>query len=223
MKFGNVKTKISKIPLFRKSGIMEFGIIKFGILASAIIVFALSFYFYFSFAQNSKESEEINETQVYVCPLATSLEEVNPDCECRIDLSLGKETTKECNGKVYQMSLGIGEYEGKEYYLIYGFENGGAGVFEKPGLETQIEITKLEYGGKDILNEVTQLLGDKKPPLLLSELKEAKINLEEIFGEGGLGPGQKRNFKIKFKLKEDISNEYQGESIDFNLNFLATH
>ena len=217
-----IKRKISRIPLFQKSGIIKY--LKFAVLLSFTLAFALSFYFYFSFAQNSKvASEKSNDAQVYVCPFATSLEEINPDCECRIDLKLGEETIKECNGKTYQMSLGIGEYEGKEYYVVYGFESGGAGVFEKPGLETQIEIVKLEYGEKDILNKVTQILGDKKPPLLLSELKGAKINLEELIGKKGLNPGQKRKFKIKFKLKEDISNEYQGETLDFNLNFLGAH
>ena len=213
----------SKIPLLWKSGMLRFS--KIMILISITTSCVLGFYFFLSLAQNSQteESENLKEAQVYVCPFATSLEEINPDCECRIDLRLGEETIKECKGKVYRMILGIQEYEGKEYYVVYGFESGGAGVFEKPGLETQIEIVKLEYGEKDILNKVTQILGDKKPPLLLSELKGAKINLEELIGKKGLNPGQKRKFKIKFKLKEDISNEYQGETLDFNLNFLGAH
>ncbi len=76
----------------------------------------------------------IEEGQVYVCPLATKIEEINPRCQCRIDLILGETVTSICpiDGKTYEMTLTITEYEGKEYYAILGFENGGAGVNLKP-------------------------------------------------------------------------------------------
>jgi len=80
----------------------------------------------FVFAQNLPAEEG----KVYVCPLAKKMEEVNPWCECRIDLVLNETVTSTCpiDGKTYEMTLTITEYEGKEYYAILGFEDGGAGV-----------------------------------------------------------------------------------------------
>ncbi|MBC7074339.1 PKD domain-containing protein, partial [Candidatus Parcubacteria bacterium] len=72
----------------------------------------------------------IENGKVYVCPLAKDLNQVNPKCDCRVDLILREKVEKECkiDGKTYQMFLTIEEYDGKEYYKILGFENGGAGI-----------------------------------------------------------------------------------------------
>ena len=93
------------------------------IWVSGILVFG------FAFAQIPYE-----EGQVYVCPLATKMEEINPRCPCRIDLVLGETVTSTCSvdGKTYEMTLTVVEQEGKEYFAILGFENGGAGVNFKP-------------------------------------------------------------------------------------------
>lgn len=89
-------------------------------------------------------------------------------------------------------------------------------------LESQIAITQMFYGGIDILNEVTQDIGDKQAPLLLSELKESQIDLEDYSSDGKLNPGQKKKLKMKFKFLETAGNEYQGKSINVNFKFLAT-
>ncbi len=93
-------------------------------------------------------------------------------------------------------------------------------------LETQIAITKMEYGEdgnmKDILDEVTQDIGDKQAPLLLSELKESKVDLEDYTTDGRINPGQKKKLKMKFKFLETAVNEYQGKSINVKFKFLAT-
>ncbi len=151
---------------------------------------------------------------VYVCPSAASLEEVNPSCEGRIDLRLGETI----NG----MTLTITNYEGKDYYTILGFENGGAGVLaQEVRLETQIAITQMEYGEIDILATTTQQVGDGKSPLLLSELKNAKIDLEDTL-ERKLNPGETKKLTMRFKFLETAGNEYQGKSINVKFIFKAT-
>ena len=154
------------------------------------------------------------EGTVYVCPNATSLDEVYYGCPEMIILKLGETI----NG----MTLTITNYNGKEYYTILGFVNGGAGVLEQEArLETQIAITEMIYGGEDILQEVTKNVGDKKSPLLLSELKEATVDLEDYTLEGKINPGQKKKLRMKFKLLETAGNEYQGKSIKATFKFRA--
>ncbi len=93
-------------------------------------------------------------------------------------------------------------------------------------LESQIAVTKMEYGEggnmKDILTQVTQDIGDKQAPLLLSELKQSTVDLEDYTPDGKLNPGQKKKLKMKFKFLETAGNEYQGKSINVNFKFLAT-
>lgn len=103
---------------------MKYGNIK------TIIFWGLFFIILLFFEPVLTQQIPVQEGQVYVCPLATKIEEINPRCECRIDLVLGETVTSTCpkNGQSYEMTLNITEYEGKEYYAIYGFENGGAGV-----------------------------------------------------------------------------------------------
>ena len=93
-------------------------------------------------------------------------------------------------------------------------------------LETQIAITKMEYGEegnmKDILNQVTQAIGNNQAPLLLSELKEATVDLEDYTLNRKLESGQKKKLKMKFKFLETAGNEYQGKSINVKFKFLGT-
>jgi len=159
-------------------------------------------------------SEAYTEEAVYVCPNATSLEEVYYGCPGMIILKLGE--TK--NG----MTLTLTEYEGKEYYTILGFKNGGAGVLKEPKLETQIAVTEMIYGGEDILKAVTENVGDGLSPLLLSELKEATIDLEDYTLDKKILPGQEKKLRMRFKFLETAGNEYQGKSINVKFKFLAT-
>lgn len=83
----------------------------------------------------SSQGIPLQEGQVYVCPFATSIKEITPRCKCRIDLVLGENVRGVCDGYSYDMFLTIIEYEGKEYFAIHGFENGGAGINQKPKLK----------------------------------------------------------------------------------------
>ena len=195
---------------------------KIPILIFLISTLVLSLAFSLSHFSNAQTEEE---AVVYVCPLAKNMEEVNPSCPCRIDLKLNETVTSTCplNGKTYKMTLTITNYEGKEYYTILGFENGGAGVLEKPKLETQIAITEMVYDEIDILDDVTKDVGDGVAPLLLSELKESSIDLEEYLPENKrmIYPTQKKKLKMKFKFLETAGNEYQEKSINVRFKFKA--
>ncbi len=107
------------------------------------LVLTLTFSFSLYHSSNAQTEEEVI---VYVCPLAKNMKEVNPWCDCRIDLKLNETVNFTCplNGKTYEMTLTITYYEGKEYYAILGFENGGAGVLKKANLANQIAITEME-------------------------------------------------------------------------------
>ena len=155
--------------------------------------------------------------KVYICPNATSMEEVNLNCENKTILELGE--TK--NG----MMLSLTNYEGSEYYVVYGVTGTGGGESEAGdefNLDSQISVTQMFYDGIDILNVATQNIGDNQAPLLLSELKEATVDLEDYSSNGKLNPGQKKKLKMKFKFLETAGNEYQGKSINVNFKFLAT-
>jgi hypothetical protein len=142
MKFGGIKTKNSRIPLLWKSGMVLVG-----------LIFAS-----FAFAQIPYE-----EGKVYVCPLATKMEEINPRCGCRIDLILGETVTSTCRTTTYEMTLTITEYEGKEYYAILGFENGGAGVNFEP--KAKILAPSEGYVGQEILFDGSQSFDPNDDPL----------------------------------------------------------
>lgn len=79
--------------------------------------------FHFSNAQDGVVSYTIPsaEDSVYICPKATSLEEITPFCPGIIILKLGETV----NG----LTLTATEYEGQEYYAVLSFENGGGGEF----------------------------------------------------------------------------------------------
>jgi hypothetical protein len=142
MKFGSIKTKNSRIPLLWKSEMVLIGLIFAG----------------FVFAQIPYE-----EGKVYVCPLATEMEEINPRCECRIDLILGETVTSTCGTTTYEMTLTITEYEGKEYFAILGFENGGAGVNFEP--QAKILAPSEGYVGQEILFDGSQSSDPNDDPL----------------------------------------------------------
>jgi parallel beta-helix repeat protein len=79
---------------------------------------------------------------VYICPEATSLEEVNPRCPGKITLKLGE--------TIDGLTLIPATYEGKEYYLVFGFANGGGGLNLPPlananGPYTGIECSPITF------------------------------------------------------------------------------
>ena len=153
---------------------------------------------------------------VYVCPKAVSLEEVNPQCEDMKILNVGE--TKD------GMMMMLTNYNDREYYMIYGVKGTGGGEIGEgeAKLENQITIMEMEYGETNILDEVTNQIGDGVPPLLLSELTTATIDLEDFTMEGKINSGEKKRLKMKFKFSETAGNEYQGKSIDVKFNFKAT-
>jgi hypothetical protein len=57
---------------------------------------------------------------VYVCPEATSMEEINPRCPGKIILKL-RET-------INDLTFSTTNYDDEEYYIVYGFTNGGGAV-----------------------------------------------------------------------------------------------
>jgi energy-coupling factor transporter ATP-binding protein EcfA2 len=145
MKLRGDNMKNSKIPLLWKSGMVLIGLI----FASSV------------FAQIHYNEEG----QVYVCPLATKIEEINPRCDCRIDLILGEIVTSTCpvNGESYEMRLEITEYEGKEYYAILGFENGGAGINFPP--TAKISAPSEGYVGQEIFFDGSHSFDQNGDPL----------------------------------------------------------
>jgi hypothetical protein len=158
MKSENIKTKNSRIPLLWKSGMVLIG-----------LIFAS-----FVFAQIPYE-----EGKVYVCPLATKMEEINPRCDCRIDLILGETVTKTCGTTTYEMTLTITEHEGEEYFAILGFENGGAGVNFEP--KAEISAPFEGYVGQEILFDGLQSFDPNGDPL----------SFRWDFGDGNFGEGGK--------------------------------
>jgi hypothetical protein len=158
MKFGSIKTKNSRIPLLWKSGMVLVGLI----------------FSSFVFAQIPYE-----EGKVYVCPLATKMEEINPRCDCRIDLILGETVTKTCGTTTYEMTLTITEHEGEEYFAILGFENGGAGVNFEP--KAKILAPSGAYVGQEILFDGSQSFDPNDDPL----------DFYWNFGDGNSSNGEK--------------------------------
>ena len=158
----SLKNKISRIPVLWKSGIV--------ILMSGVLIGG------FVFAQIPYQ-----EGKVYVCPLATKIEEINPKCQCRIDLVLGETITSTCpiDGKNYEMTLTITEHKGKEYYAILGFENGGAGVNFEP--QAKISAPFEGYLDKEILFDGSQSQDPNQDPL----------DFFWDFGDGNSAQGQK--------------------------------
>jgi len=108
------------------------------ILIAVFLALSISVSFtvsHFSNAQDSEnnvsaiETSDLNsesftasteENSVYICPEATSLEEINPLCPGIIVLKLGE--------TIDGLTLSATTYEGQEYYLVFGFTNGGGGV-----------------------------------------------------------------------------------------------
>jgi hypothetical protein len=160
MNSASIKTKNSRIPLLWKSGMVLIGLIFAG----------------FIFAQIPYE-----EGKVYVCPLATDKNEVNPRCNCRIDLVLGETVTSTCpvNGESYELTLTITEYGGDEFYAILGFENGGAGVNFEP--KAKISAPSEGYIDQEILFDGSQSSDPNSDPL----------DFYWNFGDGNSANGEK--------------------------------
>ena len=158
MNSGSVKTNNSKILVLprlawlkrRLASLQKCGIVLVGLIFASSV-----------FAQIHYNEEG----QVYVCPLATKIEEINPRCDCRIDLILGEIVTSTCpvNGENYEMRLEITEYEGKEYYAILGFENGGAGINFPP--IAKILAPSEGYVGQEIFFDGSQSFDQNGDPL----------------------------------------------------------
>lgn len=156
--------------------------------------------------------------QVYICPNADSLEKVHPNCEDATILSVGENKDG--------MTLNLIDYNGQQYYQVFGITGTGGGELNlsaEPRLENQMQFTKLEYGGIDILERAANNIGDRHLPLLLSELKQDKINLAGYLSEDkkSLLPGQKKKLAYKLKFLESIANEWQGKKIKVWFNFEA--
>ncbi|MCX6758825.1 MAG: metallophosphoesterase [Candidatus Nealsonbacteria bacterium] len=156
--------------------------------------------------------------QVYICPQADSLAKVQPNCQDATILTVGE--TK--NG----MTVSQIDYLGQPYYQVYGITGTGGGELNSTtnkNLEEQIEVTKLEYDGENILAKIAADIGDKNPPLLLSELKQDKINLTKYLSEIKrlLWPWQTKKLVYKLKFLESIGNEWQGKKIKVWFNFEA--
>ena len=156
------------------------------ILFSQIIIISLTLFFNFVFSQIPYE-----EGSVYVCPLATKKEEINPKCPCRIDLILDETVTSTCfvNGKSYEMTLKIADCEREECYAILGFENGGAGVNFFP--QAKIVAPSEGYVGKEILFDGSQSFDPNEDPLDFywnfgdgnSDIREKPIHIYQNPGE----------------------------------------
>lgn len=156
--------------------------------------------------------------QVYICPQADSLAKVQPNCQDATILTVGE--TK--NGMTVSQIV----YLGQPYYRVYGITGTGGGELNSvinKNLEEQIAVTKLEYDGENMLDKVAADLGDKNPPLLLSELKQDKINLTKYLPEIKkiLLPWQTKKLVYKFKFLESIGNEWQGKQLKVWFNFEA--
>jgi hypothetical protein len=160
MNSANIKTKNSRIQVLprlawlkrRSASLCKSGMVLIGLIFAGFV-----------FAQIPYE-----EGKVYVCPLVTKMEEINPRCECRVDLILGETVTSTCavNGETYEMTLTITEYEGKEYFAIFGFENGGAGVNFTP--QAKISAPSEGYVGQEILFDGSQSFDPNEDLLVFS-------------------------------------------------------
>jgi hypothetical protein len=181
MKFGNIKTKNSRIQVLprlarlkkRLASLRKGGMVLIGLIFASFVLAQIPY----------------EEGKVYVCPLATKKEEVNPKCSCRIDLILNETVTSTCpvNGESYEMTLTITDCGEGECYAILGFVNGGAGVNFPP--QAKISAPSEAYVGKDVLFDASQSFDPNGDPL----------DFLWDFGDGNSGQGEK------------ISHHYQRE------------
>jgi hypothetical protein len=104
--------------------------------------------------QNS-EKNELTQSSVYICPNATSLKEINPSCPGKINLELGETI----NG----ITLTTITYNGQEYYLVFGFENGGGGVNLPP--KANANGPYKGYGGLPITFDASNSSDPNNDPL----------------------------------------------------------
>jgi len=132
------------------------------ILILIFLIFSISVGFTIAHFSKAEGFTSSTEGSVYICPEATSLEEINPLCPGIVVLKL-RET-------IEGLTLSATTYEGQEYYLVIGFKNGGGGEF---GIAEKII--------KDI-NDYIQGLPDKAFKNNPQQRKNAlKNKLEEVF------------------------------------------
>lgn len=98
----------------------------------------------------SLNSSSGTESSVYICPNASSMAEINPRCSGKITLKLGE--------TIDGLTLTTTNYEGKDYYLVLGFENGGAGVNLPPIANANGPYQG--YGGLPITFDATSYSSD---------------------------------------------------------------
>lgn len=160
--------------------------------------------------------------KVYICPEADSLTAVQPNCQNASRLTVGEEKDG--------MSLQLFEHNGQQYYQVYGITGTGGGELRddddtdnENALENQIQITRLDYDSENILEKIANDIGDKHLPLLLSELKQVKINLTSFLpnNKKTLQPAQTKKLDYKLKFLESIGNEWQGKKLKVWFDFQA--
>lgn len=146
-------------------------------------VFAIS---HFSEAEGGIAANDFSDS-VYVCPNAPSLEEINPLCQGIIILNFGEEEQG--------MLLTQTAYDNKEYYLVQGFRNGGAGHFGT--------AEKSIKGIYDKIQELTDSAFRNNPEqrknALTNKLKEVFLNIEN-----------KKYEDAANKLRNDIRSKMDG-------------
>ena len=69
---------------------------------------------------NFEDSDSFPDGTVYICPEASSLEEINPRCPGKKILKLGE--------TIDGLTLTTTNYESQDYYMVLGFVNGGGAV-----------------------------------------------------------------------------------------------
>lgn len=151
-----------------------------------VVIIAVFGVFYIS---NTKDKRNIifademavsNGESVYICPEATNLEEINPLCPKIIILKLGETI----NG----LTLTTTEYEGMEYYVVLGFENGGGGEFGT--------VQKSIKGINDYIQSLPNSAFKNNPQQKKNTLQN---KLEEVF------------IKIENKEYQDAINKLQND------------
>lgn len=124
---------------------------------------------------NFSKAEETNnpmtttsnsENSVYICPNATSLAEINPLCPGIVVLKLGE--------TIDGMTLSTTNYDGEEYYIVYGFENGGGGEFGT----IEESIKNLDDCIQTLTEDSFKNNSEQKKNALYSKLREVFLKIE---------------------------------------------
>ncbi|MFC1629633.1 hypothetical protein ACFL11_00165 [Patescibacteria group bacterium] len=136
----------------------------------------------------SDSSPEDLGSVVYICPEATSLEKINPLCKNIIVLAVGESK----NGMVVTITT----YNGQEYYVVSGFQNGGGG-----------EFGFIEKSIKDISDYIQNLPDEAFNKNSGQRKKALKSKLEEVF----LKIESQEYQAVINKLQKDIRAKVDGD------------